>query len=110
MYVFTIVNTVPSLKDLCEYIIPHYAVHWKLIGTQLGLSGDALDIIEVDNIYKAVPCCNAMFSQWLELHSDASWKKVFSAIESPLMYTARALNKGDQSIHVILCLASYMLW
>ena len=94
-------TTVPSLKDLCEHVTPKYAVYWRMIGILLGLSSGLLDIIEYDNMCKAVDCCNAMFSQWLGLYTNATWKRLFSAIESPLVYKARALKKGTQFIHVI---------
>ena len=94
--VFTIVTTVPLLKDLCEHITPKYAVHWKLIGTLLGLSNDSLNIIEADNFFRVIPCCNDMFGQWLKLRPSASWNMVFTAIESNSMYKARALHKGNQ--------------
>lgn len=96
---FAIVTTVPLLKDLSELVTPKYAIHWKLIGTQLKLPSYTLDIIEYDNVYKAIPCCNDMFSQWLKLDTSASWKTLFSVIESEAMYTARALNKGEQFVH-----------
>ena len=93
-------TTVPALKDLCEHVTPKYAAYWRMIGILLGLYNGLLDIIENDNMCKAVNCCNAMFSQWLESHADATWEKVFSAIESPLIYTARALKKGVQFMHM----------
>ena len=85
----------PLLKDLREHITPMYAVHWKLLGTLLRLPNDLLGMIE-SNLCEAIPCCNAMFTHWLELDTNASWEKVCSAITSPLMYKARALHKGDQ--------------
>ena len=76
---------VPLLKDLYQHITPQYATHWKVIGTQLGLSTAALDIIEVDNMYKAVQCCNSMLKKWLEVNTTASWRNLFEVIESPAM-------------------------
>ena len=94
MYVFTIVTTVPSLKDLCKYITPKYAAYWRKIGILLGLRSGMLDIIDCDHMHNAIDCCNAMFSQWLTLDTSTTWKKVFSAIESPIIYKARVLKKG----------------
>ena len=85
-FIFTIVNTTPSLKDLAELITLQYAVNWKLIGTLLGLSNNTLEIIEAEN-KKVTDCCNKMFSVWLDTHIDASWKKLLSAIET--------LHKGE---------------
>ena len=78
--------SVPLLKDLYHYITPQYATQWKVIGTQLGLSTAALDIIENDNMYKAVQCCNGMLKKWLEVDTTASWGKLFEVIESPAVY------------------------
>ena len=98
MYVFTIVTTVPSHKELCEHITPKYAAYWKSIGTLLKLPDGLLDIIEYNYMRNAVDCCNAMFSQWLALDTSATWEKVFSATESPLVYKARVLKKGMQFV------------
>ena len=76
-------TSVPLLKELYRYITPHYATQWKVIGTELGLSAGALGIIENDNMYKAVQCCNSMLEKWLEVDITASWEKIFKAIESP---------------------------
>lgn len=78
-------TAVPLLKDLYEYITPRYATKWRLIGTLLGLSAEEIDIIENDNVYKVVQCCNSMLKRWLEVDTAASWEKIFAAIESPAM-------------------------
>ena len=77
------VTSVPSLKDLYQYITPHYATHWNVIGTQLGLSTGILDIIGNDNMHKAVQCCNSMLKKWLKVDTTASWENLFKVIESP---------------------------
>ena len=79
-------TSVPLLKELYRDITPHYATHWKVIGTELGLSAGALDIIEQDNMYKAVQCCNSMLKKWLEVDITASWEKIFKAIKSPAVH------------------------
>ena len=76
-------TSVPLLKDLHQHITLQYATQWKVIGTQLGLSTAALDIIENDNVYKAVQCCNSMLKKWLEVDTTATWEKMFEVIESP---------------------------
>ena len=54
IYCFTlVVHCTPQMKDLQNYITPHYATHWRVIGTQLGLPKGRLDIIEHDNYHKA---------------------------------------------------------
>ena len=82
------VASAPLLRDLHQRITPHYATHWRLIGTQLGLSTGALDIIEHDNMHKAVQCCNGMLKKWLEEDTTASWEKLIKIMESPAVCCA----------------------
>ena len=89
-----IVNTTPLLKDLHHYITPQYAVQWRVIGTQLGLPIAKLKIIEYDNRDKAEPCCNAMLEKWLQVDTTASWRKLFTVIESPAVSYSTP-DKGD---------------
>ena len=92
---FSTANTKPHLTDLYEHITPQYAVKWRVIGTLLGIASEKLDIIEHDNRDKAEPCCNNMFKIWLRVDSTASWKKLFTVIESPIVSTGQAVVKGD---------------
>jgi len=92
---FIIENTRPLLKDLYEHFTPNYATHWKVIGTLLGLSTETLNIIEHDNFYKAVPCCNAMLEKWLDVYPSASWNNLLTTIQSPAVSSAQSLEKGD---------------
>ena len=78
--------------DLCEHFTPRYARYWREIGTLLDLSGKTLDIIELDHI-KVRNCCNAMLEKWLQIDPSASWRKFFTAIESPGV-AGRAPDKG----------------
>jgi len=73
------------LRDLQNHFTPHYAAHWRKIGVQLQLSSGTLDIIERDNHHKAVPCCDAMLSKWLELDHTATWSKLLD-IESTTFF------------------------
>jgi len=100
---FSAGNT-PLLKDIYQNITLHYAANWKVIGTLLGVPIGILDIIEQDNVYRSVPCCNAMWSRWLKMDSSASWEKVFKAIESPVVSSNKALNKGNCSCNVCVCI------
>ena len=89
-------NTTPLPKDLQRYFTPQYAAHWRVIGTQLGLSTGDLEIIELDD-RKAVPCCNSMLKKWLEMDITASWGKLFDAVESPAVFCG-APDKGNYSL------------
>ena len=79
----TIVNAAPLLKELHKRITPQYTANWKVIGTLLGLPSGILDIIEHDHKHRATHCCDAMLEEWLEVDATASWRKLFSVIESP---------------------------
>ena len=71
----------PTPKELQRYITPRYATSWREIGTQLELSSTRLSIIETDHPFSVERCCNAMLSKWLEQDKDASWQKLFNAID-----------------------------
>ena len=88
------VYTRPSLQDLQNHFTAQCAGQWRVIGTQVGLSTGALDIIEYDNCNEAFPCCNAMFELWLELDTTATWDKLFAAIEPPTA-SHSASDEGD---------------
>ena len=104
-----IVNTTPLLKDFHHCITPRYAIHWRVIGTQLGLPTETLDIIEHDNHYKTRECCNAMLKEWLKVDTTASWRKLFTIIESPAV-SCGAPDKGDYTFVLIIimhCVTRY---
>jgi len=88
-------TSTPLLKDLHNQITPHYAARWRVIGTLLGLPGGTIDIIEQDNVYRSVPCCNDMWSKWLKMDPSASWEKLLEVIESPAVSSDQAPDKGD---------------
>ena len=87
-------NGKPSLKDLQRYFTPQYATQWKVIGTQLGLPSGILDVIEYDNHYKAIPCCNEMLKRWLQVDTTSTWEKLFTIIKSPAVCSAP--EEGDR--------------
>ena len=92
-YSFTIVNNKPFLKDLYRHITPQYATQWKVIGTLLDLPSETLNIIECNHIFQVDLCCNAMLEKWLQVHTTASWGKLFTVIESSAV--SGVLDKGD---------------
>jgi len=92
-FIFISANSSPLLKDLHCLITPQYAAHWRVIGLQLGLPSGTLDIIEQDNVYRSVPCCNAMWSKWVKMDPSASWGKLFKAIDG--VSSDQVHNKGD---------------
>lgn len=89
-------NSVPSPRDLQRYFTPQYCTKWRAIGAHLGLPGYSLDEIEANNQHSVRNCCYAMLSKWLESDEEASWKKLFHAIELLLVSTVSD-NKGDKT-------------
>jgi len=99
MFLCSVHDCVPPLKDLQNYITPHYAARWRVIGTQLDLSRGLLDSIEYDHAHKAESCCNAVLEKWLDVDSSASWKKLFEVMESP----AVSIKQGTSACAVCIC-------
>ena len=82
---------VPTLRDLSLLPVPN----WYLLGLQLGVSGDELDMIErnypQDNDFFKVK----MFGAWLRIDTSATYEKL-----------ARALvTLGTRSIAEAMCTA-----
>ena len=68
-------------------ISPNFGAHWKVIGVCLGMPNGEMKIIEANHPNDAKGCCNKMLGKWLELDPNASWEKMFAAIESPAIAT-----------------------
>jgi len=49
----------------------------------LGLPKGEMRAIQKGNPTDTKWCCNNMLEKWLDLDSNASWRKMFIAIESP---------------------------
>ena len=90
------VKTTPLLKDLYELISPNFGAEWKVIGTCLSLPIGELNIIEANYPNNARCCCNEMLEKWLEMDPNASWEKLFTAIESP------AVSNQEGMVHVMV--------
>ena len=72
------------MKDLYKHVTPCYAAHWKYIGVYLDIELGRLNIIRADHPGDASGCCNDLWEKWLELDCDATWDKLFTAIDSAL--------------------------
>lgn len=64
-----------------RYVIPEYAHRWKDLGELLDLDQSELDIVLKDTPSDSKTCCRNMLSKWLQKNSDASWDKLFLAID-----------------------------
>ena len=88
------VNTTPLLMDLYQHVTPQYAADWKVIGTLLGLPSGELKAIEAGYPTNVRWCCNAMLEKWLEVDTTASWRKLFTIIESPAVSSGPVVDKS----------------
>ena len=87
-----IVST-PSLQELTDLVIPHYAAKWKVIGSLLGLTKSTLDIIEHDCGNRAIKCCSEMWGKWLDTDTSATWRTVLNALDH------EAVTETEKSNH-----------
>ena len=94
LFLCTIVDTTPLLKDLYQHITPQYAADWKVIGIVLGLPSGELQAIEAGWPMNVKWCCNQMLEKWLEVDPTASWGKLLAVIESPAVSSGQAVDKG----------------
>ena len=78
----------PKLKDLYKHVTPCYAAHWEDIGVYLDIELGHLKIIKRDNPGDSSGCCKDLWKKWLEADLDATWEKLFTAIDSAVPSTS----------------------
>ena len=84
LFVISVVHsTRPLLKDLQNIITPFYAAHWIVIGTQLEIPLGILQGIQASNPTDAFHCCNMMLVEWLDTDYNATWDKIYAAVDCP---------------------------
>ena len=71
----------PSLQQLTNLVVPHYAAKWRVIGVLLGLSQSTLDIIKYNHGRDAINYCIEMCGKWLDTDTSATWRKVLDVLE-----------------------------
>ena len=67
---------VPNLRDLC--LLP--VADWYLLGLQLGVSADELDVIERNYPRDNRMCKAKMFAAWLRMDTSATYQKLARAL------------------------------
>ena len=72
----------PQLKNLYKHVTPCYAAHWEDIGVYLDMEIGHLKVIKRDNPGDTSGCCKDLWKKWLEVDTDATWEKLFTAIDS----------------------------
>ena len=88
-------GVVPTLCDLSLLPVPN----WYLLGLQLGVSGDYLDVIERNYPRDNHMCKVKMFGAWLRMDTSATYEKLARALVAvgkrhiaEVMYTARGMK------------------
>ena len=86
MYIYLYYTTLgakrPKLKDLFTCITPRYAAHWENIGIYLDIEVGYLETIKADHPGDTSACCKKLWKKWLKIDTDATWEKLFTAIDS----------------------------
>ena len=98
---------VPTLRDLCLLPVPN----WYLLGLQLGVSTDELDVIEGNYPRDNHMCKAKMFGAWLRMDSSASYRKLAKALVAvgkmniaEAMCTARGMSQHwNVDLYTIVC-------
>ena len=69
-------DVVPTLRNLSLLPVPN----WYLLGLQLGVSGDDLDMIERNYPRDNDLCKVKMFGTWLRMDTSATYRKLARAL------------------------------
>ena len=85
----------PTELYLNRLFIEKHATKWRNIGLELSITSAALDIIDEDYPTKIKERCKAMLKVWLQKDPEASWEKLFCAVEA-----TDATDKSYQSAGV----------
>ena len=103
---------VPTLRDLSLLSVPN----WYLLGLQLGVSGDELEMIERNYPRQNDLCKVKMFGAWLRVDTSASYRKLARALVTlgerkiaESMCTARGMGFTYLNVHVHILMCT-VLW
>ena len=69
------------MKDLYKHVTPCYAAQWEDIGVYLDIELGQLEIIKADHPGDTSGCCKDLWKKWLKLDPNATWEKLFTAID-----------------------------
>jgi len=106
---YPVLDAPPKLKDLYNKVTPEYAAHWRIIGTLLDISKGYLDGIERSFPSNTFWCCNKMLETWLEIDTNATWRKLIEALDSPAVHvvaTAAITTNTTIMLHPTLLVPS----
>ena len=94
-YFATLGIDTPTPKDLYKHVTPYYAARWEDIGICLGIELPQLEIIKKNNPNDVSDCCKDLWKKWLSANPDATWEKLFTAIDTAVLSTS-----GSTGIYV----------
>ena len=108
-------DVIPTLRDLSLLPVPN----WYLLGLQLGVSADELDMIERNYPRDNDLCKVKMFGAWLRMDTSASYRKLARALVTlrkrniaEAMCTARGTELGHRTnihVHILVCILCMLL-
>ena len=107
-------NSKPSKKKLLDQVVPYVAARWYMLGVKL-LKEDQeshLDVIKSDHTGDNQMCCMEMFSYWLSTNTDATWKQLIEALQSPavkLTVVAAEIEKILTGSYMCSYMANYVV-
>lgn len=106
MHIYNVINLLSELRPKEVYLdrlfIENYAINWRKIGLELNMTSVTLDIIKVDYPHEVKERCRAMLKVWLQKDSEASWGKLFNAVEAiHKNYHHANVETGEKSFYHI---------
>ena len=87
------------MKDLYEHVTPCYAAYWEDIGVHLDFELGHLETIRADHAGEANGCCKDLWKKWLNLDCDATWDKLFTAINCAINSALPSASTTSTGIH-----------
>ena len=99
----------PKYDQLIELL--DTLVNWQKFGTFLpGIKSEHIQVIERDKKENDQQKA-ALFTKWLHVHPDVSWKDVLSALEKSQEYTlaSKVYQKLNTTSSTVLCISQGIL-
>ena len=81
MHCFYSVDNQPTLRDLCNHLLPNLAPNWNsfAIAVDLDRDGTILGIIEQKYHDDLEACCRMLFRKWLQ-QEKPTWRRVIACL------------------------------
>ena len=89
-----------EFRDLLSGLLPK-ASKWDLIGIQLGLSPDELDIIRANNSGDVEACLRKVLQKWYERSTNPRWEEIVAVLKSPALGEIRLAEDLEQTKSIL---------